>query len=71
MPLRVVWFVLVGWWLGGGWVVLSWSLFLLPYPILEAVAALLDELPTVMTLAWPESAHHGAASEPEAAAVSG
>jgi hypothetical protein len=36
-------------------VVLSWSVFLLPYPFLETVAALLEELPSVMTLAYPEA----------------
>ena len=53
--VRVIWFVLAGWWLGGVWVVVSWSVFLLPYPLLDTVAALLAELPSVMTLAWPES----------------
>ena len=53
MPVRVVWFILAGWWLGGLWVILSWSVFLLPYPLLDTVAALLAELPSVMTLAWP------------------
>jgi uncharacterized membrane protein YccF (DUF307 family) len=55
MPVRVVWFVFLGWWLGGAWVVISWSVFLLPYPLLDAVASLLSELPSVMTLAWPET----------------
>jgi hypothetical protein len=54
MPLRILWFVLVGWWLGAVWVVLSWSVLLLPYPFLDTVAALLRELPSVMTLAYPE-----------------
>lgn len=54
MPLRVLWFVLVGWWLGALWVLLSWSVFLAPYPFLDTVAALLDELPSVMTLAYPD-----------------
>ena len=52
---RVLWFVLVGWWLGALWVLLSWSVFLLPYPFLDTVAALLEELPSVMTLAYPEA----------------
>jgi hypothetical protein len=54
LPLRALWFVLVGWWLGALWVVLSWSVLLVPYPFLDTVAALLDELPSVMTLADPE-----------------
>jgi uncharacterized membrane protein YccF (DUF307 family) len=64
LPVRIVWFVLVGWWLGGVWVVVSWSIFLLPYPFLDAVASLLDELPSVMTLAWPETARVEPAPEP-------
>ena len=63
MPVRVVWFVLVGWWAGAIWVMLSWSLFLLPYPLLDTVAALLHDVPSVMTLAWPSSA------EPEVTAA--
>jgi hypothetical protein len=51
--VRAVWFVLVGWWLGAVWVVISWSVFLVPYPFLDTVRALLDELPSVMTLAYP------------------
>jgi hypothetical protein len=54
--VRIIWFVFVGWWLGALWVLLSWSIFLMPYPFLGTVAALLDELPTVMTLAYPASA---------------
>ena len=54
MALRVIWFLLVGWWLGALWVVLSWSVFLVPYPFLSTVSALLDELPSVMTLAYPK-----------------
>ena len=53
MPVRVVWFFLVGWWLGAVWVVISWSPFLLPYPLLNTVAALLGEVPCTMTLALP------------------
>jgi uncharacterized membrane protein YccF (DUF307 family) len=56
MPVRVVWFVLVGWWLGAVWVVVSWSPFLLPYPLFDIVTGLLGEIPSTMTLAWPESA---------------
>jgi hypothetical protein len=51
--VRALWFVLVGWWLGALWVILSWSVFLAPYPFLDTVAALLAELPSVMTLAQP------------------
>jgi hypothetical protein len=53
---RAIWFVLVGWWLGALWVVLAWSVFLMPYPFLDTVRALLDELPSVMTLAAPQYA---------------
>jgi hypothetical protein len=35
--------------------VLSWSPFLLPYPLFDTVAGLLSETPSVMTLAWPAS----------------
>jgi hypothetical protein len=51
---RAIWFVLVGWWLGAIWVILSWSVFLAPYPFLDTVRDLLGELPSVMTLAVPE-----------------
>jgi hypothetical protein len=37
-------------------VVISWSLFLLPYPLFDVVASLLGEVPSTMTLAWPETA---------------
>jgi uncharacterized membrane protein YccF (DUF307 family) len=53
LVVRAVWFLLVGWWLGALWVLLSWSVFLAPYPFLDTVAALLAELPSVMTLAQP------------------
>jgi uncharacterized membrane protein YccF (DUF307 family) len=52
---RSVWFVLVGWWLGAIWVILSWSVLLMPYPFLDMLRALLDDLPSVMTLAAPGS----------------
>jgi hypothetical protein len=54
MPLRIGWFVLVGWWFGGIWVVIAWSVLLLPYPLLDMIWSLLDDLPSVMTLAWPK-----------------
>lgn len=50
---RALWFILEGWWLGAIWVVLSWSVLLMPYPFLDTLRALLDELPSVMTLAVP------------------
>jgi hypothetical protein len=53
---RIVWFVFVGWWLGAVWVVISWSPFLLPYPLFDTVASLLEDVPTTMTLAQPGSA---------------
>jgi hypothetical protein len=53
---RAVWFIFVGWWLGALWVILAWSVFLMPYPFLDTVSGLLDELPSVMTLAVPEHA---------------
>jgi hypothetical protein len=48
---RALWFILVGWWLGAIWVILAWSVFLMPYPFLNTVRSILDELPSVMTLA--------------------
>ncbi len=56
MPLRVAWFVFVGWWLGAIWVILAWSVLLFIYPLLDVIRSLLDDLPSVMTLAWPEPA---------------
>ena len=56
LVVRVIWFVLVGWWLGFVWVMVSWSPFLLPYPLFDTVASLLSEVPSTMTLAWPEPA---------------
>ena len=37
--------------LGAIWVLISWSVLLMPYPFLDALRDLLDQLPTVMTLA--------------------
>jgi hypothetical protein len=48
---RAAWFVLVGWWLGGLWTLLAWSVLLLPYPFPELIRKLLADLPSVMTLA--------------------
>jgi uncharacterized membrane protein YccF (DUF307 family) len=70
MPMRAVWFVFVGWWLGAVWVLITWSLFLLPYPMLDAVAALLAKVPSVMTLAWPDTAQSGTTPGSQAAASS-
>jgi uncharacterized membrane protein YccF (DUF307 family) len=53
---RGAWFVLVGWWLGGAWTVLAWSVLLLPYPFPELIRKLLADLPSVMTLAQPDPA---------------
>jgi hypothetical protein len=63
--VRSLWFVLVGWWLGAVWVVIAWSVFLAPYPFLDTVATLLEELPGVMTLA-PVRAAATAESAPRA-----
>ena len=52
--IRAIWFVLVGWWLGALWVILAWSVLLLPYPFPQLIRDLLADLPSVMTLAWPE-----------------
>jgi uncharacterized membrane protein YccF (DUF307 family) len=65
MPLRAVWFVFVGWWLGAAWVVLAWTLFLLPYPMLDAVGGLLARVPSVMTLAWRATAPSSAVPQAE------
>jgi uncharacterized membrane protein YccF (DUF307 family) len=54
MGLRVVWFVLIGWWAGGIWVVIAWSVLLFPYPLLDLIRSLLEDLPSVMTLAYPQ-----------------
>ena len=54
MPLRIVWFVLVGWWLGLIWVVIAWSVLLLPYPFIGMIRDLLADLPSVMTLGMPD-----------------
>ncbi len=53
---RVAWFVCVGWWLGALWTLLAWSVLLLPYPFPELIRKLLADLPSVMTLAQPQSA---------------
>ena len=55
---RAAWFVLVGWWLGGLWTLLAWSVLLLPYPFPELIRKLLADLPSVMTLATPDVRVH-------------
>ncbi len=52
---RVAWFVLVGWWLGGLWTLLAWSVLLLPYPFPDLIRKLLEDLPSVMLLGPPET----------------
>jgi hypothetical protein len=52
---RALWFVFVGWWLGALWTGLAWSVLLLPYPFPELIRSLLADLPSVMTLAMPET----------------
>jgi hypothetical protein len=64
---RAVWFVLVGWWLGAVWVVLAWSVLLLPYPLLDVIRGILADLPSVMTLAAPASKEALTPSEASAA----
>ena len=52
---RTIWFVFVGWWLGGLWTILAWSVLLLPYPFPDLIRKLLADLPSVMTLGQPDS----------------
>ena len=52
---RVLWFVFVGWWLGGLWTILAWSVLLLPYPFPDLIRSLLADLSSVLTLAMPAS----------------
>lgn len=51
--VRAAWFAFLGWWLGGVWTLLAWSVLLLPYPFPELIRKLLADLPSVMTLAPP------------------
>src|SRR5262249_31873447 len=37
MLVRSIWFVLVGWWAGAIWVLIAWSVLLLPYPLLDLI----------------------------------
>jgi hypothetical protein len=52
---RVAWFVFVGWWLGGLWVLLAWSVLLLPYPFPDLIRKLLKDVPSVLTLGSPDT----------------
>ena len=54
--VRAAWFAFVGWWFGGVWTLLAWSVLLLPYPFPELIRKLLADLPSVMTLAPPTDA---------------
>lgn len=54
--VRAAWFVFVGWWFGGVWTLLAWSVLLLPYPFPELIRKLLRDLPSVMTLGTPDAA---------------
>ena len=69
-PRRAAWFALVGWWLGGIWVVGAWSVFLAPYPFVDTVRAILGELPTVMTLAEVRDEREPASSRGQASGPS-
>jgi hypothetical protein len=53
---RAAWFAFVGWWFGGVWTLLAWSVLLLPYPFPELIRKLLRDLPSVMTLGPPDTA---------------
>jgi uncharacterized membrane protein YccF (DUF307 family) len=53
--VRVLWFVFVGWWLGGLWVLLAWSVLLLPYPFPDLIRKLLRDVPSVLTLGAPDT----------------
>jgi hypothetical protein len=52
---RTFWFVFVGWWFGGVWTLLAWSVLLLPYPFPELIRKLLADLPSVMALGRPDT----------------
>jgi uncharacterized membrane protein YccF (DUF307 family) len=52
---RTAWFILIGWWLGGVWTLLAWSVLLLPYPFPDLIRKLLNDLPSVMTLGPPDA----------------
>lgn len=54
--VRAAWFAFVGWWFGGVWTLLAWSVLLLPYPFPELIRKLLADLPSVMTLAPSDAA---------------
>jgi uncharacterized membrane protein YccF (DUF307 family) len=52
---RALWFIFVGWWLGGLWVLLAWSVLLLPYPFPDLIRKLLADVPSVLTLGSPDA----------------
>jgi hypothetical protein len=47
-------------------VTIAWSVLLLPYPFLDVIRNLLADLPSVMTLAYPDRAPAGSSISAEA-----
>jgi hypothetical protein len=54
LALRILWLVLVGWWLGAGWVLACWAMQWPPYPFTVLSVKLARRVPEVMTLARTE-----------------
>jgi hypothetical protein len=55
LALRLVWLVLVGWWLSAGWVLGCWAMQWPPYPFTVLSIKLARRVPEVMTLARMEA----------------